>query len=71
MGLYSGLESSLLGIAVTNGYLLSFVPGSQISIFFRVYYYFYERSRDIVLKSRAGSKSLSTPESMLIGLIAG
>ncbi|PAV20485.1 mitochondrial carrier [Pyrrhoderma noxium] len=54
-GLYSGLESSLLGIAVTNG----------------VYYYFYERSRDIVLKSRAGSKSLSTPESMLIGLIAG
>ena len=71
MGLYSGLESSLLGIAVTNGYLPSFVPGSQISTFFRVYYYFYERSRDIVLKSRAGSKSLSTPESMLIGLIAG
>ena len=71
MGLNSALESSLLGIAVTNGYLLSFVPGSQIAIFFRVYYYFYERSLDIVLKSRAGIKSLSTPESMLIGLIAG
>ena len=36
-----------------------------------MYYYFYERSRDIVLKSRKGSKALSTPESMLIGLIAG
>lgn len=54
-GLYSGLESSLLGIAVTNG----------------IYYYFYERSRDIILKSRGGNKNLSTPESMLIGLIAG
>lgn len=38
---------------------------------YRVYYYFYERSRDIILKSRRGSKALSTPESMLIGLIAG
>ncbi|KAL5530458.1 hypothetical protein ACEPAF_6716 [Sanghuangporus sanghuang] len=54
-GLYDGLNSSLLGIAVTNG----------------VYYFFYERSRDIILKSRPGSKALSTPESMLIGLIAG
>jgi len=54
-GLYSGLESSLLGIAVTNG----------------VYYYFYERSRAVVLNSRTGSKALSTPESILIGLIAG
>jgi len=54
-GLYSGLESSLLGIAVTNG----------------AYYYFYERSRAIILKSRGGSKALSTAESMLIGLIAG
>ncbi|KAJ3722988.1 peroxisomal membrane protein [Lentinula raphanica] len=33
LGLYSGLSSSLLGIAVTNG----------------VYYYFYERSRSIFL----------------------
>lgn len=41
------------------------------SDFYRVYYYFYERSRDIILKSRKGSKALSTPESMLIGLIAG
>ncbi|KAJ7283681.1 mitochondrial carrier domain-containing protein [Mycena rebaudengoi] len=54
-GLYSGLSSSLLGIAVTNG----------------VYYYFYERSREIILKSRKGGKGLSTPESILIGLIAG
>ncbi|KAF7301633.1 Mitochondrial carrier [Mycena indigotica] len=50
-GMYSGLSSSLLGIAVTN----------------TVYYYFYERSRGIVQKGKA----LSTPESMLIGLIAG
>ncbi|KAF8627178.1 hypothetical protein AX15_004496 [Amanita polypyramis BW_CC] len=54
-GLYSGLSSSLLGIAVTNG----------------VYYYFYERSREAVLKARKGSNALSTAESMLIGLIAG
>ncbi|KAF9058179.1 mitochondrial carrier domain-containing protein [Panaeolus papilionaceus] len=54
-GLYSGLDSSLLGIAVTNG----------------VYYYFYERSREIILRSRQGSKALSTLESMLTGLIAG
>jgi len=55
LGLYSGLNSSLLGIAVTNG----------------VYYYFYERSRGIILSSRKGSKGLSTLESILTGLIAG
>lgn len=54
-GLYSGLSSSLVGIAVTNG----------------VYYYFYERSRGIILNSREGTKALSTLESMLAGLIAG
>ncbi|KZT24533.1 mitochondrial carrier [Neolentinus lepideus HHB14362 ss-1] len=54
-GLYSGLNSSLLGIAVTNG----------------AYYYFYERSRGIILDSRQGSKALSTLESMLAGVIAG
>ncbi|KAJ3925615.1 MAG: mitochondrial carrier domain-containing protein [Lentinula lateritia] len=36
LGLYSGLSSSLLGIAVTNG----------------VYYYFYERSKGIFLTGR-------------------
>jgi len=36
-----------------------------------VYYYFYERSREIILRIRSGSKALSTPESILIGLIAG
>ncbi|KAG5646586.1 hypothetical protein DXG03_002889 [Asterophora parasitica] len=55
LGLYSGLNSSLLGIAVTNG----------------VYYYFYERSRGIFLRSRAGGKGLSTLESILTGIIAG
>ncbi|KAH9482977.1 Peroxisomal nicotinamide adenine dinucleotide carrier [Psilocybe cubensis] len=56
LGLYSGLDSSLLGIAVTNG----------------VYYYFYERSREAILRTRTGgSKALSTLESMLTGLIAG
>ncbi|KAK0486941.1 mitochondrial carrier domain-containing protein [Armillaria luteobubalina] len=54
-GLYSGLNSSLLGIAVTNG----------------VYYYFYERSRGAILKSRVGGKGLSTIESIITGLIAG
>ncbi|KAF5331627.1 hypothetical protein D9611_007697 [Ephemerocybe angulata] len=54
VGLYSGLDSSLLGIAVTNG----------------VYYYFYERTREALLRSKS-SKALSTLESMLTGLIAG
>ncbi|KAH7887768.1 peroxisomal membrane protein PMP47B [Phlebopus sp. FC_14] len=54
-GLYIGLSSSLAGVAVTNG----------------VYYYFYERSRAILLNSRQGSKTLGTWESMLAGLIAG
>ncbi|KAH9833804.1 mitochondrial carrier [Rhodofomes roseus] len=54
-GLYSGLNSSLLGIAITNG----------------VYYYFYERSRGIILTSRRGGKGLSTLESVMAGLIAG
>ncbi|KAK0242752.1 mitochondrial carrier domain-containing protein [Armillaria nabsnona] len=54
-GLYSGLNSSLLGIAVTNG----------------VYYYFYERSRGAILKSRVGGKGLSTIESIITGLVAG
>jgi len=55
LGLYSGLDSSLLGIAVTNG----------------VYYYFYERSRGVILGSRQGSKGLSTVESIITGLVAG
>ncbi|CAA7259736.1 unnamed protein product [Cyclocybe aegerita] len=55
LGLYSGLNSSLLGIAITNG----------------VYYYFYERSREAILRSRSGSKALSTVESMLTGMVAG
>ncbi|KAH9854946.1 mitochondrial carrier [Lenzites betulinus] len=55
VGLYSGLNSSLLGVAVTNG----------------VYYYFYERSRSLILKARTGSKGLSTLEAMLAGLISG
>lgn len=54
-GLYSGLSSSLLGIAVTNG----------------VYYYFYERSRGAILKSRSGGKGLNTLESILTGMVAG
>ena len=38
-----------------------------------VYYYFYERSRETILRSRTGlgGKGLSTLESMLAGLIAG
>jgi adenine nucleotide transporter 17 len=55
LGLYSGLSSSLLGIAVTNG----------------AYYYFYERSRGVIVNARSGGKGLSTLESILTGLIAG
>lgn len=54
-GLYAGLESSLLGISVTNF----------------VYYYFYEAGRAFILQSREGSKGLSTRESLLNGCIAG
>lgn len=55
-GLYSGLNSSLLGIAVTNG----------------VYYFFYEKSRAaLVASSPRKGNALSTSESMLAGLIAG
>ena len=36
-----------------------------------VYYYFYERSRAVILSSRSGSKGLSALESILTGLIAG
>jgi hypothetical protein len=37
-----------------------------------VYYYFYERSKEIILRrQRLGSKGISTLESMLSGLIAG
>jgi len=56
VGLYSGLSSSLLGIAVTNG----------------VYYYFYERSRGLILAAKpTPAKGLSTLESMLTGCLAG
>ncbi|KAI0284873.1 mitochondrial carrier [Russula brevipes] len=55
LGLYNGLNSSLLGIAVTNG----------------VYYYFYENTKGIIFRSRGGSQALSTLESVLAGLIAG
>lgn len=56
-GLYSGLNSSLLGISVTNF----------------VYYYFYERGRTALVAARStpGSKGLTTVESLLTGFIAG
>ena len=54
-GLYSGLSSSLLGIAVTNG----------------VYYFFYEGTRNTLVNRRISAKALTTLESMLAGLIAG
>ncbi|OQD73472.1 hypothetical protein PENDEC_c015G03795 [Penicillium decumbens] len=58
-GLYSGLESALFGISVTNF----------------VYYYWYEWTRSTFEKAaiRAGraSKKLTTVESMIAGAIAG
>ncbi|KAL2817223.1 mitochondrial carrier domain-containing protein [Aspergillus cavernicola] len=58
MGLYSGLESALFGISVTNF----------------VYYYWYEWTRSAFERAseKAGrSKKLSTAESMIAGAIAG
>ncbi|KAK8869479.1 hypothetical protein IAR55_000044 [Kwoniella newhampshirensis] len=58
-GLYSGLSSSLFGIAVTNG----------------VYYAFYEEMRSLLIKRRAKTNSslsaLTTGEGIIAGLIAG
>lgn len=54
-GLYSGLNSSLIGIAVTNG----------------VYYFFYEGSKASILKRRVGAKALTMLESMVAGFLAG
>ncbi|EPQ28258.1 uncharacterized protein PFL1_04085 [Pseudozyma flocculosa PF-1] len=69
-GLYAGLNSSLIGIGITNF----------------VYYFFYEKSRDVILKSKAKlaaanassvtatiaqGGALTTWESILTGLIAG
>ncbi|KAF9009094.1 peroxisomal membrane protein [Cyathus striatus] len=74
LGLYSGLNSSLLGIAITNGFVTCFVishMGTKFLLHARVYYYFYERSRGIILRSRVGGKALSTLESVLTGMIAG
>ncbi|WWC69079.1 uncharacterized protein I206_103015 [Kwoniella pini CBS 10737] len=58
-GLYSGLSSSLAGIAITNG----------------VYYAFYEETRSVLIKRRINSphstSALSTSEGIIAGLIAG
>ncbi|KAJ5317269.1 hypothetical protein N7508_001777 [Penicillium antarcticum] len=58
-GLYSGLESALFGISVTNF----------------VYYYWYEFTRSAfekaAVQSNRASKKLTTVESMIAGAIAG
>ncbi|KAL4894642.1 mitochondrial carrier domain-containing protein [Aspergillus ambiguus] len=58
-GLYSGLESALFGISVTNF----------------VYYYWYEWTRSAfekaAIKAGRASKKLTTAESMIAGAIAG
>lgn len=69
-GLYSGLNSSLIGVGVSNF----------------VYYFFFEKCRDVILTSKqriaaanavtegakiAAGGALSTAESMLAGAIAG
>ncbi|WRT67504.1 uncharacterized protein IL334_004476 [Kwoniella shivajii] len=58
-GLYSGLSSSLAGIAITNG----------------VYYAFYEETRSLLIKRRGNTSSssigLTTGEGIVAGLIAG
>ncbi|GAA5915601.1 hypothetical protein JCM8208_001216 [Rhodotorula glutinis] len=55
-GLYDGLSSSLVGIAVTNG----------------IYYLCFEEARNLVLKSRKSSRAtLSTLESIFVSAAAG
>lgn len=54
-GLYTGLQSALFGIGVTNG----------------VYYYFYEAVKELLEKARTKAGPLTTGESMLAGLLAG
>lgn len=55
-GLYAGLDSAVFGISVTNF----------------VYYYWYEWTRSFFeRRSSAGSRKLSTVESMIAGAIAG
>ncbi|ADV23371.1 Peroxisomal membrane protein, putative [Cryptococcus gattii WM276] len=58
-GLYSGLGSSLFGIALTNG----------------VYYAFYEETRSALIRRRsktpASSGGLTTKEGIIAGLVAG
>lgn len=55
-GLFAGLESSLLGIAITNG----------------VFYLFFEESRAFILRRKAAaSGTLSTLESILASFAAG
>ena len=71
-GLYDGLTSSLIGIALTNGYVSLPVTFNTVDLNpNRIYYYFYERSRGVILASRQGGKGLSALESILAGLIAG
>lgn len=56
LGLYSGLESALFGIVLSNA----------------VYYYFYEALVRLILRSKVRSnQNLSTVESIVTGAIAG
>jgi solute carrier family 25 (peroxisomal adenine nucleotide transporter), member 17 len=74
-GLYAGLNSSLLGISVTNLYVLIIFTCiiRLLTMISSVYYYFYEKGRSSLLAARSspGSKGLSTMESLLNGFIAG
>ncbi|KAI5479691.1 peroxisomal membrane protein Pmp47 [Pseudohyphozyma bogoriensis] len=54
-GLYDGLTSSLIGIAITNG----------------IYYLFFEETRAVLLKAKKSKATLSTLESILASSIAG
>lgn len=57
LGLYSGLESALYGITLTNF----------------IYYYFYEMTSNVFLRANRASKrrGLSTVQSIITGAIAG
>ncbi|KAF8310060.1 mitochondrial carrier [Cantharellus anzutake] len=74
-GMYSGLTVHCLGLASQMGRRAhhNSYSWSLTRNVLRVYYYFYEKSREIILKGREKgvSQALTTPESMLAGLIAG
>jgi solute carrier family 25 (peroxisomal adenine nucleotide transporter), member 17 len=69
-GLYSGIQSALFGIGITNG---TASLGGMLTQ--GIYYWWYEWSKEVIekaaIRSSGKRRPLTTAESMLAGLIAG